>query len=40
MDHIVWTNNYLEDYVGAGAAVGIRTAFVVIPQLNFDIKPN
>ena len=37
MDHIVWTNNYLEDYVGAGAAVGIRTAFVVIPQLNFDV---
>ena len=27
IEHIVWTNNYLEDYFGEGKAAGIRTLF-------------
>lgn len=34
MNSVIWDKNYLEDYIGLGAEIGIRAAFVAIPALN------
>ncbi len=34
IEHIVWTNNYLEDYIGEGAAIGIRAVFGSMLTIN------
>ena len=34
MESYIWENSYLEDYIGVGAAVGIRAAFLNFSRLN------